>query len=154
VLTTVALSSVIKESLTTYEPMAQARGTTLLPPVIPSHAFVHADREALVTIVNNLLGNAVRYTPDGGRVEMSCYLEGKFWVIAVADNGIGIPLEDQSRVFERFYRVEKARDTSRGGTGLGLSIVKNLVQALDGEVRLSSQPGKGSKFEVLLPLAG
>lgn len=153
VLTTVSLASVIKESLTTYEPMAQARGTTLVPATIPQHAHVYADREALVTIVNNLLGNAVRYTPDGGRVELSCYLEGKYWVIAVVDNGIGIPLEDQCRIFERFYRVEKARDASRGGTGLGLSIVKNLVQALQGDVRLASQPGKGSKFEVLIPLA-
>jgi two-component system phosphate regulon sensor histidine kinase PhoR len=152
VLTTVSLSSVIRESLTTYEPMAQARGTTLVPAAVPQHAHVFADREALVTIVNNLLGNAIRYTPDGGRVELSCYLEGKFWVIAVVDNGIGIPLEDQCRIFERFYRVEKARDASRGGTGLGLSIVKNLVQALQGDVRLASQPGKGSKFEVLIPL--
>ena len=76
-----------------------------------------------------------------------------FWAIRVEDDGIGIPRADQERIFERFYRVEKARDSTRGGTGLGLAIVKNLVQALEGEIHLESEPGVGSTFEVRLPAA-
>lgn len=150
-LTNVSLTPVLRESIATYEPLAEAREITLqFAPPSPGSAVV-ADREALLTIVNNLVGNAVRYTPAGGHVELRCEAAGDTWKIVVADDGIGIPEQDQERIFERFYRVEKARDASRGGTGLGLSIVKNLVQALGGEVLLRSRPGEGSTFEVRLP---
>lgn len=151
--TNVPLIPVLREAVATYEPLAQAREITLrfVPP--STAATVAADREALLTIINNLLGNAVRYTPEGGNVELQCYESGNTWAIIVADNGLGIPEQDQERIFERFYRVEKARDASRGGTGLGLSIVKNLVQALGGEVQLRSRPGEGATFEVRLPAA-
>jgi two-component system, OmpR family, phosphate regulon sensor histidine kinase PhoR len=146
----VPLVPVVRESVTTYEPLANSRNITVnwTPPKEP--VSVIADREALLTIVNNLVGNAVRYTPEGGRVDVSVQAAGHFWAITVKDNGIGIPEEDQQRIFERFYRVEKARDATRGGTGLGLSIVKNLVQALGGEIRMKSKLGEGSTFKVLL----
>lgn len=146
----VPLAPVLEESVAAYEPLARARGVELRLNPAPQPAAVVADREALLTIANNLIGNAVRYTPSGGHVEVSCRPDQDRWALVVADDGIGIPQADQQRIFERFYRVEKARDANLGGTGLGLSIVKNLVQALGGEVRLESRPGKGSTFEVLL----
>jgi two-component system phosphate regulon sensor histidine kinase PhoR len=147
----VTLQPVLRESLSSYAPVAQAREITLQHEPVAATAGVLADREALVTIVNNLLGNAVRYTPEGGHVALEVRDEQDRWAITVRDDGIGIPEEDQRRIFERFYRVEKARDATRGGTGLGLAIVKNLVLALDGEIRLHSRPGEGSTFKVLLP---
>ena len=152
-LTSVPLIAVIEESLKTYEPLAQARQQTVEWSSPDQRIFVTADREALLTIVNNLVGNALRYTPEGGVIKVSVRPAGNLWSIAVQDNGMGIPAEDQQRIFERFYRVEKARDSTRGGTGLGLSIVKNLVQALGGEIRLKSKVGVGSTFEVLIPVA-
>jgi two-component system phosphate regulon sensor histidine kinase PhoR len=149
----VPLIPVVRESLLTYQPLALARQINVSWEPPPNQVSVVADREALLTIVNNLLGNAVRYTPEGGEVEIRVRSAGAFWAIIVTDNGIGIPEEDQQRIFERFYRVEKARDATRGGTGLGLSIVKNLVSALSGEIRLKSRLGRGSTFEVLLPAA-
>lgn len=164
----VALQSVLHESLAAYEPVAAARGQTLTWETIPPGASVIADREALLTIVNNLLGNAIRYTPEGGHIRLAvrpgqepdsqttppATENTALWGIIVEDDGIGIPSEDQERIFERFYRVEKARDATRGGTGLGLAIVKNLVQALGGQIRLTSEPAKGSSFEVWLHAAG
>ncbi|WP_203329002.1 sensor histidine kinase [Candidatus Laterigemmans baculatus] len=150
-ITHVPLAPVLGESVAVYKPLAEARDISLQFAPPPAAAAVVADREALLTIVNNLVGNAVRYTPEGGLVELRCEEAEGAWKIVVADNGIGIPVQDQERIFERFYRVEKARDASRGGTGLGLSIVKNLLQALGGEVSVRSRPGEGATFVVRLP---
>jgi two-component system phosphate regulon sensor histidine kinase PhoR len=102
----------------------------------------------------NLLDNAVKFNRPGGevRVETSRTAEGKVR-IAIADTGIGIPSEDLPRIFERFYRVDKARSREVGGTGLGLSIVKHVIERMNGCVTVESQLGKGSVFTVLLPLA-
>jgi len=114
---------------------------------------VLADRRALEQVLQNLLDNAVKYTEPGGRIEVRLANgDGKVRV-EIADTGIGIPARDRSRVFERFYRVEKARSRDLGGTGLGLAIVKHLVQAMDGEVFLSSREGEGTTFTVVLPAA-
>lgn len=119
---------------------------------IPSSLAVRADRNHLEQILINLLDNAVKYTPEGGRVLVSAVEEGSKDVrFSVEDNGIGIPKEDLSRIFERFYRVDKGRSKELGGTGLGLSIVKHLVQAHGGRVWVESQMGKGSTFYFTLP---
>ena len=110
-----------------------------------------ADLEGLTTILNNLITNALNYTPAGGKITMSTFYEGNSAVIEVADTGIGINSEHQTRIFERFYRVDKARSRDKGGTGLGLSIVKHLVQAFAGSVELESEIGKGSSFRIRLP---
>jgi two-component system phosphate regulon sensor histidine kinase PhoR len=120
----------------------------------PREVTVLGDEEALTQVADNLLGNAVRYTPDGGRVAVTVSEEAGRGVLVVEDSGVGIPRTDLERIFERFYRVDKARSLELGGTGLGLSIVRNLVQTLDGEVRVDSEVGKGSRFTVELPLAG
>jgi len=103
----------------------------------------------------NLLDNAIKYTPEAGRVIVSAVeKDSKDIQFSVQDNGIGIPKEDLSRIFERFYRVDKGRSKELGGTGLGLSIVKHLVQAHGGKVWVESQMGKGSTFCFTLPKQG
>jgi two-component system phosphate regulon sensor histidine kinase PhoR len=100
-----------------------------------------------------LVDNALKYTPEGGRIRVGWHVEGEEVCLAVEDTGIGIPEQDLPRIFERFYRVDKARSRELGGTGLGLSIVKHLVGAMRGSVRAASRVGQGTTFLVRLPLA-
>jgi len=119
---------------------------------IPSSLAVQADRNYSEQILINLLDNAIKYTPEGGRVAVSAVeKDSKEIQFSVEDNGIGIPKEDLSRIFERFYRVDKGRSKEMGGTGLGLSIVKHLVQAHGGRVWAESQMGKGAILYFTLP---
>ncbi|MEX1224405.1 MAG: ATP-binding protein [Pirellulales bacterium] len=112
---------------------------------------VRADEEGLREIVANLVSNAVKYTPAGGQVWVRYRTEDRQVVIEVQDTGIGIPTDGQARVFERFYRVDRARSRELGGTGLGLSIVKHLCLAFGGSVAVKSKLGEGSTFTVRLP---
>jgi two-component system sensor histidine kinase SenX3 len=118
-----------------------------------SGAYVYGDESLLVAAVNNLVSNAIRYSPDGSRVGIGVRCSDGTVEIAVTDQGEGIPEEDLDRVFERFFRVDQARSRNTGGTGLGLSIVKHAVQNHGGDVRVWSQPGKGSTFTIRLPEA-
>ena len=111
-----------------------------------------ADGEAVAEILDNLVDNAVKYTPPGGRIRVRWQADDSQAVVEVEDTGIGIPDRDLPRIFERFYRVDKARSRELGGTGLGLSIVKHLVQAMHGRVSAASRLGEGSIFTVRLPL--
>ncbi len=103
--------------------------------------------------VGNLIDNAVKYSPEGSTVTVSAAQTANGTSITVHDNGPGIPAGEQGRIFERFYRVDKARGNAMGSTGLGLAIVKHIVQAHGGEIRVTSEPGKGSTFTILLPPA-
>ncbi|TWU39897.1 Signal-transduction histidine kinase senX3 [Novipirellula aureliae] len=151
----VSLPTVIAESLRSNRPIAEANQITLaIDPNLqetPDPPSVVADHEAVLTIVNNLVSNAIRYTPHGGSVRLACREEAEHWILSVSDTGVGIAANEQKRVFERFYRGEKTRELAAGGTGIGLSIVRNLTLALGGEVSLKSVPGKGSTFEIKLP---
>jgi two-component system phosphate regulon sensor histidine kinase PhoR len=111
---------------------------------------VLGEEEALTQVVDNLLDNALKYTPKGGSVHVSLRAEEERVVLCVRDTGIGIPPSDLERIFERFYRVDKARSRELGGTGLGLSIVKHLVTSLEGELGVTSEEGVGSEFTVIL----
>jgi two-component system phosphate regulon sensor histidine kinase PhoR len=122
------------------------------PGALDDATLVVADEEAVRQILDNLLDNAVKYTPEGGWVRVACSLTACHVAIEVADSGIGIPRDDLSRVFERFYRVDKARSRELGGTGLGLSIVKHLVQSIGGTVSVASRVGEGTQFNVQLPV--
>lgn len=113
---------------------------------------LNGNRDELKQILMNLVGNAIAYTQSGGLVEISLKEEDQQATINVIDNGIGIPKDQQTRIFERFYRVDKARSRNAGGTGLGLSIVKWLVENMDGSISLESQKGEGSSFTVNIPL--
>jgi two-component system phosphate regulon sensor histidine kinase PhoR len=112
---------------------------------------VYADHEGVQTILSNLIDNAIKYTPAGSRVAVQARQCGSLIVLEVADTGVGIPEQHLDRIFERFYRVDKARSSELGSTGLGLSIVKHLAQAFGGSVSVESQPGRGSTFRVELP---
>lgn len=125
------------------EASAESRGETV----------ARADGPAVEQILMNLLDNAIKYTEPGGRIQVAVEEHEDGIRTRVEDTGVGIPADDLGRIFERFYRVDKARSRELGGTGLGLSIVKHLVQALDGEIRVESEPGKGSVFSFTLPRA-
>jgi signal transduction histidine kinase len=112
---------------------------------------VHGDEDALLSVVGNLLANAIRYTPAAGQVTTRCRPVGAWAVVEVTDTGIGIAPEDQVHVFEKFFRAGAARRTEPRGLGLGLALVDRLVRAHGGRVELSSTPGQGSTFRVLLP---
>jgi heavy metal sensor kinase len=114
--------------------------------------WVAGDRSRLKQVVVNLLDNAIKYTPQGGHVALTVSTRDSQAALDVADNGIGIPSEALTRVFERFFRVDQARSREQGGAGLGLSIVKSICTAHHGRVEVSSSPGRGSRFRVELPL--
>jgi two-component system phosphate regulon sensor histidine kinase PhoR len=118
---------------------------------LDGETLVVADEEAIRQIFDNLIDNAIKYTPEGGRVRITCSLSPEMATIEVADTGLGIPRDDLPRIFERFYRVDKARSRELGGTGLGLSIVKHLVSSLRGQISVTSRLGSGSRFTVKLP---
>ena len=116
-----------------------------------THYTVNGDETQLTSMFTNLVDNAVKYTPPGGRVEVTGGFEGSEIVIRVSDTGIGIPEGKLPRIFERFYRVDKARSKETGGTGLGLSIVKHVAENHGGRVTVESALGEGSTFTVYLP---
>ena len=145
------LSALTEETLHTLRPAADKAGVTLLTDIAPE-VRLNGDRTKLTQVIYNLTDNAVKYTPEGGEIRVSLSLQGHSAVLSVSDNGIGIPPEEQPHIFDRFYRVDKARSRATGGTGLGLSIVRQLVQLHGGTVALTSEPGKGSTFTVTLPL--
>lgn len=142
---------VAKETADLLAPAAREGGVSLS--VSGLSAMVAVPRSRVKELLLNLMSNGVKYTEKGGKVDAAIQLKDNQAVITVTDNGIGIPAEAQSRVFERFYRVDKGRARKNGGTGLGLAIVKHIVQLYGGTVALESEVGKGSTFTVKLPLA-
>jgi len=147
------LAEPLGAALSTVRARAEARGVALehaLPPDLPA---LDADATAVEQVLTNLLDNAVKYTPEGGRVRVRAATERGMVRVEVEDTGPGIAAEHLPRLFERFYRVDPARSRALGGTGLGLAIVKHLVQAHGGEVGVSSIPGRGATFRVTFPAA-
>ena len=112
---------------------------------------VSGDSQKIHQVVVNLLGNAISYTQEGGHIAVGVQPAEGGVEVSVTDNGIGIPHEYLSRIFERFYRIDKSRSRDEGGTGLGLSIVKHIVEAHGGWVNVGSKPGQGSRFTFFLP---
>jgi two-component system phosphate regulon sensor histidine kinase PhoR len=152
----VPLGPAVASCLERYRGRAEARGQTLVavPPEPGDTVDAWADEEAVNQILENLVDNALKYTPPGGRITVRWGVAPEAQVfLEVEDTGIGIPEADLPRIFERFYRVDKARSREMGGTGLGLSIVKHLVSALHGTIRATSRLGQGSTFKVFLPAA-
>jgi two-component system phosphate regulon sensor histidine kinase PhoR len=143
----------VQEAIDDLQPRARARGTTLENSVPPALVGL-ADGERMRQVIFNLIDNAIKYGRPGGKTTVGGRMlpNGRI-EIAVVDDGPGIPEEAQERIFERFYRVDKARSREQGGTGLGLAIVKHVIQAHGGEVRVESEPGSGSAFIFTLPSA-
>ena len=149
----VALQGAAQEAIDDAALIARARRVTLENRV-PEAVTAEADPARLRQVLANLIDNAIKYGAEGGRVVVGGRgLEGARVEITVRDDGPGIPAEAKARIFERFYRADKARSREQGGTGLGLAIVKNVVQAHGGDVRVESAVGKGSEFFITLPAA-
>ncbi|HXV14142.1 MAG TPA: ATP-binding protein [Candidatus Krumholzibacteria bacterium] len=148
----VDLREAVAESYRAQVHAAETKRVEIAARVSDAPVVIEGDAEALRELVDNLLSNALKFTPEGGRVDVRLGVEGPNAVLTVEDTGIGIAPEDQGRIFERFYRVDKARSRQLGGTGLGLSIVKHVALAHGGNVALKSAPGRGSTFRIQIPL--
>jgi two-component system phosphate regulon sensor histidine kinase PhoR len=147
----ISINDVCQQCILQFHAEARARNINLVFNPNPQVPIARADREGVITILNNLIGNAIHYTPPGGRVDVSAQIQDREIVLNVQDTGIGIAEEHHERIFERFYRVDRARSREHGGSGLGLAIVKHLAAAFGGSAKVTSKPGSGSKFSVHLP---
>jgi signal transduction histidine kinase len=147
---TVALDAIVRDEGERFEePAAEAGvGLSVAAAAVPR---VRGSARDLALLVRNLVDNAIRYTAPGGKVHVELTTDDGEVVLAVADTGLGIPHRDLPRIFERFYRVDRARSRETGGTGLGLSIVKHVAENLGGRVQVTSELGQGTRFEVRLP---
>src|SRR5262244_4237554 len=148
----VLLEMVARQASDAIEPRAAGKRLTIQRR-IPGDLTARADPKALEQVLLNLLDNAIKYTPEGGSVELVGERVGDRAHLSVRDTGLGIEAKHLPRLFERFYRADRGRSRDMGGTGLGLSIVKHLVAAMHGEVEVASTPGAGSTFTVVLPQA-
>jgi signal transduction histidine kinase len=148
----VHLDAIVREETERFADAAGAAGLDIrvgasaVPPV-------RGSRKDLSLLVRNLLDNAIRYTKAGGSIDAAVTADNEWVVLRVEDTGIGIPTKELPRVFERFYRVDRARSRETGGTGLGLAIVKHVSENHGGSVRVESELGRGTTFEVRLPRA-
>lgn len=147
----VDVMAVVRETMRDLGALADKKALQLRGELPTRSVWLRADREMLRQVIGNLVDNAIKYTPQGGQVTVRAGAQHDRLHLAVVDTGIGLSPEDQERVFERFYRVDRARSRELGGTGLGLSIVKNTVKNLGGDVGVRSELGKGSTFWVDLP---
>ncbi len=147
----IAVESMFYQCHSQFAESAAARQIELKIEQPPQPLWVYADEEGVRTILSNLVDNGLKYTPAGGHVLLRARGEGGLVLLEVSDTGVGIGEQHLDRIFERFYRVDKARSSELGGTGLGLSIVKHLAQAFGGTASVESQPGRGSTFRVSLP---
>jgi signal transduction histidine kinase len=134
-----------------FRPAAADAGLDLS--VEPCNEHITTDRRLLETVLDNFLSNAIRYTPTGGKVTVRATRRSNAMVLSVADTGIGIGRDDMERVFDRFYRVDEARDRASGGAGLGLALARRAAAALEARLDVTSQPGRGSEFRIILPAA-
>ncbi len=146
-----SLNALLEEQVKRLLPLARENGIEINLEM-KEEVAVSGDSLKLQQVIYNVIDNAIKYTPRGGEVETTLTRSGKRAVIRIADTGIGIPAEDLPHIFDRFYRVDKARSRATGGTGLGLSIVKQIVQIHGGDIRATSTEGKGTTFEIELPV--
>ena len=149
--TTFSLAQVITDTAHRLQPVAETHHQELKL-ALNDRCEMYADCAKLTQVVYNLMENAIKYTQEGGTVKVRLIRSGRDAVMTVTDNGPGIPREDQAHIFDRFYRVDKARSRETGGTGLGLSIVHQMVLMHGGSVSVESEEGKGSTFTVELPI--
>src|SRR5690606_28148277 len=147
----VAVHLVLDEAAGRIRPAAELRDIAIRVGDVSPRVAAWGDRRQLVSAVANLLDNAVKYSSPGSSVEVRAASDGTTVAIDVEDHGLGIPARDLERIFERFYRVDRARSRETGGTGLGLAIVRHVASTHHGEVRVESLEGAGSTFTLRLP---
>jgi signal transduction histidine kinase/DNA-binding response OmpR family regulator len=146
------LANLIRKLLADFQAAAEQAGLSLAAQIADELPPVSGDSQHLVRVMDNLLGNALKFTPAGGQISVSLWRDGPQVVLEVADTGIGIPRDQLGRVFERFYQVDGSMTRRYGGTGLGLALVKEIVEAHGGQVSVRSEVGQGSTFTVRLPI--
>ncbi|MDR0445611.1 MAG: cell wall metabolism sensor histidine kinase WalK [Oscillospiraceae bacterium] len=149
-----SLERSVREVYTAIAIAAERRGQSVELDLQFGMPDIMGDRARIEQVLMNIMTNAVKYTPEGGAVRVSCGASGRFAWVKISDTGVGIPPEDLPRVFDRFYRVDKARSRESGGTGLGLSIAKEITELHGGEITLKSVYGSGSTFTITLPVDG
>jgi heavy metal sensor kinase len=147
-----SLNKIVRDCARAAQVLAMHKGVRLKTAGDSPSILLNGDDELLKRMILNLLDNAVKYTPEGGEVSVALARQNGHAQIEVRDTGIGIPQADHARIFDRFYRVDKARSRALGGAGLGLSIVRWIVEVHGGKIEVNSAPGRGSKFVVELPL--
>ena len=151
-MTRFSVSDLLKKVTNAMKLTAEDSGHMILVETEPNLPPMVGDRERIEQVVVNILSNAVKYTPSGGRIRLTAQRAGTNHVrVTVEDNGVGIPADDVPRLFERFYRVDKARSRAAGGTGLGLAIAKEIVEQHEGKIALTSEYGKGTTVTITLP---
>jgi len=148
----VDVGDLLRDAHVNFYPQASDRGVTLTLDLVPDLVEVVGDWRRIVQVLGNLLTNALRHTPEGGCVTLAAVALPGMVEVTVSDTGIGIPAEELSYIFERFWRGEKSRSRTGGGTGLGLAIAKHLVELHGGTIDVQSAPGEGSTFRFTLPV--
>ena len=149
----VDMGQILKDQVLLHSETAKAKQIELALEMAQDLPRILASRQSMEEIISNLVTNAIKYTPEGGKVAVCACVENEYIKIDVSDTGFGIPIEELDNIFTRFYRVKNQQTRNIIGTGLGLSIVKSLVQAHYGSISVKSRPGAGSIFTVRLPLA-
>ena len=148
----VNLNNLVKRAVSKFEPAAKARQITFKVMSESDNVLVEGDEDRLEQVLINLSDNALRYTPEGEKILIKLVQDREFVKVSIQDKGPGISEKDQSLVWDRFYKVDKARTRDQGGTGLGLAIVKNIIDTHQGEVGVESKEGQGTKFWFKLPV--
>ena len=146
-----SIAQLIKENAHRLTPIAHQKGQKIVLQ-LQDACDIYADKSKLNQVIYNLMENAVKYTQASGVIRVSLQRQGRNAIFKVSDNGPGIPKENLPHIFDRFYRVDKARSREKGGTGLGLSIVHQLVLLHGGAINVESEEGRGATFIVELPL--
>lgn len=146
------VSRLLKLCYEDFLPKTRARGQNLFYDIPDSLPAAYCDSNSVSNVLINLVGNACKFTPDGGTIRLGCQQEGQFLAVWVQDNGRGIPPEAKEKIFQAFYQFDRENGPGAKGTGLGLAIAKHLVELNGGYMSVDSEPGKGSKFSFMLPL--
>jgi signal transduction histidine kinase len=147
------LKPLLAEVVSNYRPQAVKKGINLTVEYPEEEIKLDADSDNLKVIIHNLLSNALKYTPEGGKILIRLFKKDNQLVLEIKDTGIGIKPEDQNFIFERFYRADKSRSSKTGGIGIGLTITRELVHSLGGQIMVNSEgEGKGTIFRILLPV--
>jgi two-component system phosphate regulon sensor histidine kinase PhoR len=146
------MGEILKDQSKFYEAKAKEKGIKLETTLLPELPHLLGSRMNMEEVISNLISNAIRYTPEGGRVTLDAAVKDNYLCISVRDTGFGIPKEDLGRIFDRFYRVKNEKTRFIAGTGLGLSIVKSIVEAHHGMIEVESEIDHGTTFYIYLPI--
>lgn len=146
------LSKLVFHSVENYRIHANKKNQELIMEGVNGEYYIVGDSNRIEQVIKNILSNAVKYSEEGASVKVSLHSEGRYHIVTVQDTGMGMPKEDQARIFERFYRVDKARSRAMGGTGLGLAIAKEIVEIHGGRIEVESELNVGTIFSIYLPV--